>query len=140
MAGVAIKVSAAALQDALREAGSRVRNMRPAYREVGELMVSSILRNFAASGRPEKWKPLAAARKRGSAAAAKPLIDTGKLRGSITAQANNREVRIGTNVVYAATHQFGSGAIPARPFVLFQDDDEDDIGEIITEHIAGAFR
>lgn len=37
----------------------------------------------------------------------KALIDTGRLRNSINAKHTSRSVEVGTNVDYAATHQFG---------------------------------
>src|SRR5574343_577946 len=52
--------------------------------------------------------------------AGKPLIDTGRLRKSITYEAGPRGVVIGTNVKYARTHQFGA-EIKAKnkPFLAF---------------------
>ncbi len=37
-----------------------------------------------------------------------PLRDTGRLMNSITRKATGSEVRVGTNVVYAAVHHFGA--------------------------------
>ncbi len=48
---------------------------------------------------------------------AKPLIDTSRLRNSITSFPVPKGVRFGTNTIYAATHQWGRGRIPARPFL-----------------------
>ncbi len=47
----------------------------------------------------------------------KPLVDTGRLRSSITYFADSSQVEIGTNVDYAAAHQFGTAAIWTRPFM-----------------------
>lgn len=57
----------------------------------------------------------------------KLLIDTGRLRQSITGRSGKTSFQFGTNVVYAATQQFGRsdnkvfgkhpGPIPARPFM-----------------------
>lgn len=47
----------------------------------------------------------------------KPLIDTGRLRRSITTRVKPMAIEYGTNVVYAATQQFGTTRIPARPFL-----------------------
>ena len=78
--------------------------------------------------------------------AAKPLIDTGRLMKSITYKLRGRHgVAVGTNVVYGAIHQFGGKAgrghsvtIPARPFLVVQDEDLQEIGEILKRHIAEA--
>ena len=80
----------------------------------------------------------------------KTLVDTGRLRGSITHNATARMVEVGTNVIYAAIHQFGGDivpktakalrfkvggkwamtkkvTIPARPFLGIDEDDEKEI-------------
>ncbi len=43
------------------------------------------------------------------------------------------EVEIGTNLVYAATHQFGRGAIPARPFLGLSGENIREIEQLVTE-------
>lgn len=47
----------------------------------------------------------------------KPLIDTGRLRGSITAVGQDKAIVYGTNVSYAGTHQYGSKHVPMRRFL-----------------------
>lgn len=47
------------------------------------------------------WKPLAMR-------AGKPLLDTGRLRGSIASQPGNGTFRLVAPVTYAPTHQFGA--------------------------------
>jgi phage virion morphogenesis protein len=130
VAGVRIKVDARRLRRALREAG---RDMGDAWAEIGQLILTSVIRNFDAGGRPQRWAPL-------KHRSGKPLIDTGRLRNSITARSDSDSAEVGTNVIYAATHQFGRGAIPARPFLVLQDEDEDEIGRIIGRHITAPFR
>lgn len=61
-----------------------------------------------------------------------PLNDTGRLRGSITTRVTPKVLYFGTNVVYAATQNFGRAdnqifgkypaPIPARPFLLVSPD------------------
>lgn len=46
-----------------------------------------------------------------------PLLDTGRLRNSILVRTTDGGIRVSTNVVYAATHQYGRDSIPARPFL-----------------------
>jgi phage gpG-like protein len=58
-------------------------------------------------------------------------------------------VEIGTNKIYAAVHQFGIGAyshvaskrghpaIPARPFLVVQDKDWDEIKAELAEYVTG---
>ena len=81
------------------------------------------------------------------------LVDTGRLVQSITHNAQDDGVQVGTNVLYAAIHQFGGVisavsakalsfligdrrvfarqvTIPARPFLGLDREDEDEIGLI----------
>lgn len=55
-----------------------------------------------------RWKPLTpntiAGRRKASS---KPLLDTGQLRQSFTAKVSARSVRVGTEKIYAATHEYG---------------------------------
>jgi phage gpG-like protein len=168
MAGVSLTMDVRHLKEALRRAAAATRNLRPAMRDIGEHMLRSVNRNFDVQGRPQKWAPLAASTlarvalgsssrrktrrtrftRSGSMRAAarrrlsgkKILIDTGRLIRSITYRAMTREVVIGTNVKYAATHQFGRGKIPARPFLLVHDEDRREAASILLRHIAGEFR
>lgn len=104
------------------------------WNEIGELVVSSVQRNFHQSGRPTKWKRVQRRRKRGGN---KPLVDTGRLANSITYESSPHGVDVGTNVVYAATHNFGRGPIPQREFLLLQRSDERGILKIVDEYAFG---
>lgn len=82
------------------------------------------------------------------------LTESGRLRDSINSEAGRDEVRVGTNVIYAAIHQFGGVikpvsashlffriggrlivadqvTLPARPFLGISDEDEAQIAEIV---------
>jgi phage gpG-like protein len=54
---------------------------------------------------------------------------------SHTARAGTTYAEVGTNVVYAATHQFGRGAIPARPFLMLQDEDRPAICDVLRDYM-----
>jgi phage virion morphogenesis protein len=92
--------------DRLAERGTR---LRPVLLDLGEEVRRITEQNFAAEGRPKAWKQSSRARREGG----QTLTKTARLRRSITVEADDRSVRIGTNVVYAAIHQFG-GRTPAR--------------------------
>lgn len=124
MAGATVTVDirevSAALARLIRASGS----MRPYFLELGEELTESTKSRFAAQvdpqGRP--WQPLSrrylrSARKRKSRGPNLILTLTGALRGTISYRADSSSVTIGTNRVYGATHQFGRGPIPARPFL-----------------------
>lgn len=161
MAGVRIHLDARKLSSALEEAARRCVRMRPAWQEIGELVHRSVMRNFEAGGRPKHWPALKASTimaraggkhrvytKRGKLSAhgrkhafgQKPLIATGRLMRSITYRATNAFAEVGTNLVYAATHQFGRGPIPARPFLVLQPEDERAAADIIERHVLGVLR
>ena len=83
-------------------------------REIGERVTRSIMMNFREGGRPVKWKPSQRSKiahiskKDGKSRLGKTLIDTGKLMRSIHYKFDKQTVTVGTNIVYASTHQFGA--------------------------------
>ena len=78
---------------------------------IGARLVASVQHRFETETGPGgvPWKPSVRAREEGG----QTLTDTGRLRASITHRLGPGEVVIGTNVVYAAIHQFG-GQTPPR--------------------------
>ena len=117
---------------------SNVKDLRPAFREIGEVVRSSVIRNFQEGGRSDKWTPTkirsiyqaytgtktksGATRKvytiRGRltkgfnrySSGRKTLFDTARLQNSVTVQAQADRVVVGTNVIYARIHQLGGMA------------------------------
>lgn len=131
---------------------SSLKNLEPAFVASGVYMLGSIERNFAAQGRPAKWESLSAstlaARRRGKGkGGVKILADEGLLKGSVTTadamQTSSESMIIGTNKVQAARLHFGytggegrgRSATPARPFLLFQNEDADAIETIFNRHL-----
>lgn len=112
-AGLRIEVTAdtGAVESALRRLRRRVRNMHPILDEIGQTLETSTLRRFETGTGPDgrRWPVSGRARRQGG----QTLVDTGRLAASITHRADNDEVVVGTNVVYAAIHQFG-GKTPPR--------------------------
>jgi len=151
---VQVTVDNSALR-AIQDLGERVRFLDPVRRDFGERMLRSIRQNFQAGGRPDSWKP--SKKKSG-----KTLIDSARLMNSITYRLEGEVVAIGTNVVYAAAHQFGVDKqvsvrgrakrqvgghhqrtgkgtrhmmLPARPFLLVQDADLAYLNQRIGQHL-----
>lgn len=126
-----------------------LKDTQRALRASGVLMLGSVEKNFKAQGRPEKWKSLAPAtvarRRTGKGkGSAQILIDTARLKNSPDIQVNDDSVEIGTNTIYAKRQHFGyegkegkrgHSKTPARPFLMFQEEDIRDIGEIFKRHI-----
>jgi phage virion morphogenesis protein len=150
MAGarIEVKLDAGRALGGLRRA-ERVLSMggeKAMWADIGEEAVQSVQKNFDQEGRPKKWKDWSVEygewrqAHRGEANGEEKILSlSGVLRNSINARPYARRVVIGTNVEYAATHQFGRGAIPARPYLMVQPEDYTEFGLIIEEHIADAF-
>lgn len=149
--------------DALR---ARVGDMTPAMRSAAQVLRSDIVERFDTQTAPNgaAWKPLSAAsilsrarrhapagyRKRRAktvarfAGGAKALLDTGALRNSIKVlHASSAEALVGTNLRYAAIHNFGGKAgrgrkvtIPARPFMGLSQAGKSDVLDVISRYLA----
>ncbi len=110
-----------------------------AFKNIGEYLVQRTEERFDKEIGPGgvPWvelQPETRARKRHS----KILTETGRLRGSFNYQVSADELLFGTNVIYAAIHQFGGEHMPARPFLGFDEEDESRIYEIVLDHLIEA--
>ena len=137
---VTIDIKSRELNRALRRAARQANDLAPAWKKIGEQLLESVQENFAAGGRPKKWTALSAgslvsskAKKQGG----KILQGSGKLLDSITYDADGSGVQIGSDLIYAAAHQYGADHIPARPYLLIHPEDEAAMAEILEEHFAG---
>lgn len=143
--------------EALNGAAKRCADTGPLLEEIGEIVKLSVKRNFEDGGRPGKWKTS----KRAAAQGGVTLSDTGRLRSSITSLVSGKVVEIGTNVKYAPVHQFGTKGyiirpktkkalnipgiglrmwakhpgLPARPFLMVQEQDKVVILETIADYV-----
>jgi len=143
----------------------RIHDMEVPMKVIGDQVVKSVRENFLQGGRPEKWKELADAtilgslrnkdfKKKGglTASAAKRVSSRrilvgsgmrGGLMDSIHHEADSEGVSIGPdNRPYARIHQFGGMAgrnksveIPARPYLVVQDEDIEMAKRIILAHL-----
>jgi len=142
-----ITINDSGARDLFKRLARRVSNMTPVFAEIGEIITESVQRNFEEKVSPEgeKWAPLAAATKARKRHPGEILVELGTLFSSIHPEAHRDHVSIGTNIIYAAVHQFGIGryahlktrrvmpAIPARPYLGIRDDDWPEILDAI-EH------
>jgi phage virion morphogenesis protein len=122
---------------------SKIKNMTPVMKTIGQVIRASIQKNFERGGRPEGWIKLSPAtlkKRRGS----KILVDTARLKNSIKIKASSDRVVVGSNVIYAAIHHFGGMAcrgkkvkIPARPFMMVQDEDWKEINSVAADYLLG---
>lgn len=121
--------------------------------EIGALVELSIKLNFEDEGRPARWPKSRRALAEGGQTLTSPQA---RLRNSFGHQAGPFSVVIGTNVQYAAIHHFGgvirakngkalatpfgprqSVRIPARPFLLLQDQDRVHILNVMRRYLSG---
>lgn len=154
-----IVVDDSGLKEAVAKLVANSRNARDAFDEIGSMLEASIRKNFEKEGRynevgesvwrggNKKWPELreSTVRQRAkSGRSAHPILSvSGQLKNSISYQATNGGVTVGTNLAYAAAHQYGTDkagrsknvTIPARPFLLVQDEDIDDSMSIIAVHL-----
>lgn len=122
-------------------------NLEKPTEKAGKYMLSSIARNFDAQGRPQKWQGLAPSTLK-SKKSGRILVESGNLKKSVTDSAETSRIgfSIATTLPYARRQQFGypggSGRgrskTPARPFLLFQAEDEDAILTIFNRHFEQA--
>ena len=125
---------------------------------IAEGLRTSAVERFRSEETPDgrKWETSIRARQKGG----KTLTKTAALKTSIKAQADESGLAVGTNLVYAATHQFGDDrtiraknskylhfqigdrwvsvpsvrvSIPARPFLGISDEDSREIHDILEE-------
>ena len=81
-------------------------DMKPFMRSVGARLTHDFRMGFRHSLSPSDtpWAPITYRQ-------GQPLVDTGRLRNSITFTLGNKSVEVGTNVEYARTQQEGGGII-----------------------------
>ena len=113
------------LDKRLQGVTSRAKTLRPAM-EAGANDIKTLIDNaFYMSIDPEtgrRWADIAQstkdARPQGDGKGNhKPLINTGRLRQSISTSADNRSIKFGTNVQYGRYHQYGTKRAPQRRFI-----------------------
>lgn len=104
MVAIRFEIESGSVFRQLRRVSEHMADSHPALEEFGPVLLRSIARNFKEGGRPEKWRP---SRRAKGIERGKTLIDTGRLRNSMTCEVNGNVLTAGTNVVYARIHQLG---------------------------------
>jgi phage gpG-like protein len=112
---VKILVDDAKLQKRLNAMLGALEHKQSLFEALGRKLRTLILLGFKQSKDPwgRAWLPL-------RFRSGQPLLDTGRLRSSITYVATSQFVEVGTNVRYARTHQFGAVIKPkSKPALVF---------------------
>ena len=144
-------------------------DLTPVMRAIAGHLEADVEQAFARQTAPDgtawaKLKPSTVARRKKKGKGATPILEqSGNLLRSITSDYDATSAIVGTNLVYAATHQFGAkkgefdplaqlsaapgirslrrapipwGDIPARPFLGVSDADRANILDTINRHLA----
>ncbi len=124
------------VQNQLKRLEDGVENRSMLMRKLSETMHTAVKLNFKDAGRP-KWLGL-------KYRAGKPLTDTGRLKDSFSTMYDNDTALVGTNMVYAAIHNFGGMAgrgrkvkIPQREFLTLTDDDKQALMDDVQDYFSG---
>lgn len=135
-------------RDQLQQLVEQAKDLTPIAGAIRNILLTSIDRNFSEGGRygtenvfgggSTRWKPSGRAQRDGG----QTLVDTGQLAASIQVNVVGNSVQIGTNKIYGAIHNYGgtagrnqSARIPARPFLVIQNEDLEDIGESLARYL-----
>ena len=142
---IKIEVKADKITARLSELSGTLNDLTPVMRQIGGVMLAAVEQNFDTEGARigKRWKPSLRAKRDGG----KTLQDTGRLAGSFVIKADRTSAIVGTNVVYAAIHQFGGKTgrghkliLPARPFLGLNSQDKNDIVKKIVSAIQRPYR
>ena len=142
MTGVTLKIDfeTSELRSALERLQRQAKTLRPALTEIGEYLLAATEDRFAEqvdpAGRP--WAPLSPgyrAKKRRHQDLI--LMLDGYLKGTLAKRVSAARLEIGSNRIYAATHQLGDAArnIPARPFLGLASADKAEMLAILEDHL-----
>lgn len=97
-------------------------NLSTAIDKIGDALLTNIQSAFSKESSPwgGAWaalKPITIERRKKKGTCCKKLQDTLALYNSFEKTVDNKSAKVSTGIVYSATHQFGRGRIPARPFM-----------------------
>ena len=142
---ISVEIEGATLNAGLERLAAVLADSSAAMDQIGRYLVASTLRRFERERAPDGSPWLKSAR--ALAEGGQTLIDTGRLRGSIahTVTDGGHAVEVGSNVLYAAIHQFGGRAgrgrrvtLPARAYLGIDEHDRTNILGIVARALEGA--
>jgi phage gpG-like protein len=112
VAGVSVAVDLAPLLAPLARLGYTPQELTPALNGLRQLLLTDSRDCFNTGTDPDgkAWAPLKSRRGR-------PLLDTGRLRGAVTARVEGARAVVSNNTPYAGYHQGGTRRAPRRAFL-----------------------
>ncbi|MCH4573103.1 phage virion morphogenesis protein [Achromobacter xylosoxidans] len=157
-----VEVNDAQFAEAMKRLDELIKDMTPALRGIGEYLASSSKDRFGSQTAPDgsAWAPLSEwYRESKRANKDKVLTLNGYLCNTIHWQVFPDQVLVGSNLEYAAIHQFGGiirpkrakalkvggrvvsqVKIPARPYLGISTDDATESEALVAEYLGGAFK
>lgn len=140
--GIQIDYDDADVRPALQKLLAKLGDLEPVFRELGEALMISHRARFERGVSPAgvPWPDLSpATRERKKKNRDKILVLDGWLR-QLNYAVSKTELRIGTDRVYGATHQYGRPEknIPARPFLGLDDAERAEVLDVLAEWLADA--
>ncbi|STZ76329.1 phage virion morphogenesis protein [Bergeriella denitrificans] len=127
------------VQNQIERLQQGVENRYILMRRLAETMHMEVRKNFRYGGRP-KWLGLKYRN-------GKPLTDTGALRNSLSTMYDNDTALVGTNIVYAAIHNFGGMAgrgrkvhIPQRKFLVLDNSGKQKLADEVQDYFRSLIR
>ena len=135
MSGITLAVVDHGVLGALAAMTDQLRDMSPVMKAIGRKLESNVNVRFDTKTAPDgsAWAPWAesTAAARAEEGRGTLLEYTGRMRDSLTSNADAKSLEVGFGVPYAVYHEVGTSRMPARP-VLFDgntlgQDDLDDV-------------
>ena len=110
-------------------------SLEPALADIGDYLIVSHQERFKLEVEPDgtPWEPLSPKTIKQKGGNDRILRDRHFLEGGLAFQLSGNELEFGSNLEYAATHQFGREAdgIVARPFIGLATGQWNDVDEIV---------
>jgi len=139
-----VTINDANLRQYFSELKSKGLNPQPLLEQLGGIIQDAVADNFDQQGRPA-WTPLKATtiKDRNKHGYNGPILqNTGKLKRSITRKVTTNYVTVGTNLEYAAIHNFGgpcgvnhSVDMPKREFIQLTEIDLNDLEKTAAKYV-----
>ncbi len=144
MAGafIEIRTEDSGIRDVLERLQAKLSDLTPVFRDIGEALLISHRERFDRGEAPDgtPWPELSPRYlRRKPKNRDKKLVLDGWLR-QLHYQADPHSLRLGTDRIYGATHQFGRPEenIPARPFLGLDAEERQTVVDILSEWLADA--